>query len=243
MPHGGAISLRTSNVYLRAEAWHHLQPGRYVMLEVSDTGVGMDGETLGRIFQPFFTTKGRAGTGLGLSTVQRIVEQAGGVIRTRSEPGRGTTFTVCLPGAGRRHDQANARALPRRAGEGNETILLAEDEESVRRLLRHTLDAAGYQVLEAANGQEALRLFERHAGSIDLLLTDVIMPGMNGRELARQAQASSPGLKVIYMSGYTDDVLSIAGATGPGVAFLPKPLQLDTLSARIREVLDAPTVQ
>jgi hypothetical protein len=210
MPRGGSIGIRTANMELGADSWHRLPPGRYIMLEVSDNGAGMDPETLRQIFQPFFTTKNRGGTGLDLSTVHRIVEQAGGGIWARSEPGRGTTFTICLPrGAGRRDRRSPI------SGAGTETILLAEDEESVRRLLRHLLDASAYQVLEAADG----------------------------RELAQKALASKPGLKVIYMSGYTDDVLSNTDAPGPGMSFLRKPLKLDILSALIREVLDTPAVQ
>ncbi len=215
MPRGGSIGIRTANMELRADSWHRLPPGRYIMLEVSDNGAGMDPETLRQIFQPFFTTKNRGGTGLGLSTVHRIVEQAGGGIWARSEPGRGTTFTICLPRAEQDGEIADPQSLARAPGAGTETILLAEDEESVRRLLRHLLDASGYQVLEAADG----------------------------RELAQKALASKPGLKVIYMSGYTDDVLLNTDAPGPGMSFLRKPLKLDILSALIREVLDTPAVQ
>jgi signal transduction histidine kinase len=215
MPRGGSIGIRTANIELRADSWHRLPPGRYIMLEVSDNGAGMDPETLRQIFQPFFTTKNRGGTGLGLSTVHRIVEQAGGGIWARSEPGRGTTFTIGLPRAEQDGEIADPQSLARAPGAGTETILLAEDGESVRRLLRHLLDASGYQVLEAADG----------------------------RELAQKALASKPGLKVIYMSGYTDDVLSNTDAPGPGMSFLRKPLKLDILSALIREVLDTPAVQ
>lgn len=240
MPDGGSIRIRTANTQIRADSGRRLPPGPYVLLEVSDTGQGMDRETLRQIFQPFFTTKDRRGTGLGLSTVQNIVEQAGGEIRTRSEPGRGTTFAICLPRAEQPEEATDP--LPRAPGAGTETILLAEDEESVRKLLKHLLEAGGYKVIEAADGLDALHLFERHAGAIDLLLTDVIMPGLNGRDLAQKALASKPRLKVIYMSGYTDDVLSNTGALGPGVSFLRKPLKLDMLSALIREVLDTPPV-
>jgi signal transduction histidine kinase len=215
MPRGGSIGIRTANMELGADSWHRLPPGRYIMPEVSDNGAGMDPETLRQIFQPFFTTKNRGGTGPGLSTVHRIVEQAGGGIWARSEPGRGTTFTICLPRAEQDGEIADPQSLARAPGAGTETILLAEDEESVRRLLRHLLDASGYQVLEAADG----------------------------RELAQKALASKPGLKVIYMSGYTDDVLLNTDAPGPGMSFLRKPLKLDILSALIREVLDTPAVQ
>jgi len=240
MPRGGDIGIRTANMELRADAWPPLPPGPYVMLEIADNGCGMDPETLRQIFQPFFTTKDRAGTGLGLSTVHGIVEQAGGGIRARSDPDQGTVFTICLPRAARDAETADPHSPPRALGSGTETILLAEDEESVRKLLRHVLDASGYLVLEAADGRDALRVFEQHAAAIDLLLTDVIMPGLNGRELAQKALESKPALKVIYMSGYTDDALLNTGAVGPAMSFLRKPLKLDILSALIREVLDTP---
>ena len=238
MPRGGTIGIRTANMELHADSWHRLPAGRYVMLEIADTGCGMDPETQRQIFQPFFTTKESGGTGLGLSTVHGIVEQAGGGIQARSEPGHGTSFAMCLPRAARDGETADPDSLPRAPGKGTETILLAEDDEGVRQLLRYVLEASGYRVLEAADGRDALRLFEQHAGSIDLLLTDVIMPGLNGRELAEKALASKPGLKVICMSGYTDDPMLNAGAAGPGISVLRKPLKLDILSALIREVLD-----
>lgn len=240
MPRGGSIVLRTANIDLSTDSGRGLPPGPYVMLEISDNGAGMDRETLPRLFEPFFTTKHRGGTGLGLCTVHSIVEQAGGGIWAHSEPGQGTTFTLCLPRALPDDEIADPHSTARAPGAGTETILLAEDESSVRKLLKHLLESQGYRVFEAADGREALHLFEKDAGSIDLLLTDVIMPGLDGGELARKALASKPSLKVIYMSGYTDDVLSSADASGPGMLFLRKPIRLDILSARIREVLDGP---
>jgi two-component system cell cycle sensor histidine kinase/response regulator CckA len=239
MPRGGSIGIRTANVDLSADRGHGLPPGSYIMLEISDNGAGMDRETVRQIFKPFFTTKDRGGTGLGLSTVQSIVEQAGGGIWARSEPGQGATFTICLPRAGAENEIADPHSDARGPGAGTETILLAEDEGPVRKLLRHLLDANGYRVLEAADGCDALRLFEQYGDSIDLLLTDIIMPGLNGRELARRVLAAKPGVKVVYMSGYTDDVLLNTDAPGPGMAFLRKPLKLDNLSAVIRDALDA----
>jgi CheY-like chemotaxis protein len=239
MPLGGVIAMRTANMQLRVDSWHGLPQGRYVMLEISDTGTGMDPETLRHIFQPFFSTKGSRGTGLGLSTVQRIIADAGGEIWARSQPDHGTTFTICLPRAEDNPAASDNDSGPRPTTLGQGTILLAEDEESVRKLLRHILDASGYRVIEAADGVEAWRLFEQNAGEIDLLLTDIIMPGMHGRELFQRAQAAKPGLKVIYMSGYTDDVLFNMGPIGPDVSFLAKPLKLDLLSSMIREVLDS----
>jgi len=236
MPGGGQITIRTTNLEHKADASRELPAGRYVMLTLTDTGNGMDPETLGHLFQPFFTTKqaGR-GTGLGMSTVYGIVKQAGGDIQVCSEPGQGTTFTICLPRAGEAHEMAEPRSSAHAAG--TETILLAEDEESVRKLIKHVLSARGYQVLDAADGSDAWRVFEQHSGPIDLLLTDVVMPRMNGRELAQKALQSKPKLKVIYMSGYTD-MLGGTGAIASGMAFLRKPLMPDVLAGSIREVLD-----
>jgi two-component system cell cycle sensor histidine kinase/response regulator CckA len=227
MPRGGSISLRTAN------------RGKFVALEVADTGCGMDPKTLRQIFKPFFTRK-PAGTGLGLNNVRGIVQQMGGDIQVRSEPGQGATFVVCMPRADRGGEINPTDSLRRSPGTNSETILLVEDEESVRKLLKHLLSVTGYHVLEAKDGSEALDIFQQHSASVDLLLTDVMMPGMNGRELAEEAMAIKPELKVIYMSGYTDDVLSNAGSPGPGMSFLRKPLKLDVLSTMIREMLDAP---
>jgi len=228
MPRGGSISLRTAN------------RGKFVALEVADTGCGMDSKTLRQIFKPFFTTRKPAGTGLGLNNVHGIVQQMGGDIQVRSEPGQGATFVVCMPRAERSSEINLTDPLRRLPGVNSETILLVEDEESVRKLLKHLLSVTGYQVLEAKDGGEALDIFQQNSASVDLLLTDVMMPGMNGRELAEEAMAIKPELKVIYMSGYTDDVLSNAGSPGPGMSFLRKPLKLDVLSTMIREMLDAP---
>ena len=241
MPRGGRISVGTANLELQPDPARELPAGRYVMLTLSDTGQGMDADTLDHLFEPFFTTKGPGkGTGLGLSTVYAIVKQSGGDIRVRSEPGKGTTFTICLPRSEGSDETPELSAPTRAAAAGTETILLAEDEDSVRKLIKHVLTSRGYRVLDAVGGSEALRIFQHHSGPIHLLLTDVIMPGMSGRELAQKVLECSPGLKVIYMSGYTDDMLMSTGALGPGKSFLRKPLRADVLAGRVREVLDGP---
>ncbi|MFN7993864.1 MAG: ATP-binding protein [Bryobacteraceae bacterium] len=240
MPGGGRITIRTANIDL-ADARAELTPGRYVTLSMTDTGHGMDEATSGRVFQPFFTTKkAGSGTGLGLSTVYGIVKDAHGDIWVDSTPGKGTTFTVCLPRAGDAFGGLDSIPLVRQSRAGSETILLAEDEESVRKLMKHLLTARGYTVLDAVNGLEALNLFELEPDRIDLLLTDMVMPGMTGRDLAQKVLERKPNLRVIYMSGYTDDMLTSTGALGPGMSFLRKPLRPDVLLSRIREVLDAP---
>jgi two-component system, cell cycle sensor histidine kinase and response regulator CckA len=239
MPRGGEINIRTANLELDQDGTHTLPPGHYVTLGVEDTGHGMDPETLSHLFQPFFTTKepGR-GTGLGLSTVYGIVKQSDGDVWVRSEPGKGTVVTVCLPRAGESGETAEPSDRTLAAGAGTETILVAEDEESVRRFIKHLLAGRGYHVLEAVNGSDALRFFGERSVAIDLLLTDLVMPGMNGRELAQKALACRPDLKVIYMSGYSDDMLLTTAALGPDMSFLRKPLTPDVLATRIREVLD-----
>ena len=228
MPEGGTLTIETENTGERA-----------VRLSVVDTGVGIDAETRGHLFEPFFTTKQRGkGTGLGLSTVYGIVKQHGGEIRVESRPGAGARFDILLPAVDEREDQA-ASASPSRAGaRGSETVLLVEDEAGVRQLARDVLRSSGYRVIEADCGPEALRLAEGESGRIDLLLTDMIMPLMSGRELAGRILDMRPGTRVIYMSGYTDDVIAYHGEVGPEADFLQKPFGTDVLARKVREVLD-----
>ena len=240
MPEGGKITVQSSEVTVRQNFREHrfIQPGRYVVLSVSDTGHGMDKETQSRIFEPFFTTKEKGkGTGLGLSTVYGIVKQSGGYVFPQSEPGAGTTFYIYLP----RVEESPEEMAPPKSQEnekgGCETVLLVEDEASVRELVRETLAARGYKVLEAENGESGLRVADAHGDGIDILITDVVMPGMGGRELAKRLLQIRPNLAVLYLSGYTEDTILHQGALGPGTAFLQKPFTLQNLARKVREVL------
>ena len=245
MPKGGTITLRTSDIRLDAEArreYGSIRPGPYVMISVSDTGCGMDSETQSRVFEPFFTTKEKGkGTGLGLSTVYGIIKQISGYVFVQSEPGRGSTFTIYLP---RVEEAAESNARPQgdaRAVGGNETILLVEDEESVRQLVSETLTAKGYRVLEAERGEAALKMASEAKEPIHLLITDVIMPGIGGRELAQKLCASAPALKVLFLSGYTEDAIVHEGVLEPGTAFLQKPFTLQVLVRKVKETLSSAT--
>jgi CheY-like chemotaxis protein len=215
--------------------------GDHVKLTVTDNGVGMDGATLSQVFEPFFTTKGPGqGTGLGLATVYGIVKQHEGYITVDSSPGRGTTFTIYLPCAIEAAVEEETTSTAEPAGRGTETILLVEDESEVRSLAGEILQASGYTVLQAGNAAEALEVSKRHQGTIDLLVTDVVMPQMSGRELAERLVALGPTMKVLYMSGYTDDAIVHHGILDPGIVLLQKPFAPDTLVKQIRSVLDSP---
>jgi two-component system, cell cycle sensor histidine kinase and response regulator CckA len=239
MPHGGRLTIETANVELDPSYAHKrigVQPGSYVMTAISDSGIGMDEATQSRIFEPFFTTKPSGkGTGLGLSIVYGIVKQSGGEIWLYSEPGKGTTFKIYLP--------PTAGAVDEAAGEleldapGTGTVLVVEDEEPVRSLIRRSLEGAGYEVLEAASADEALRVSQARAGTIDLMITDVIMPGRSGRELAKALESARPGMRVLYISGYTDTIIQ-HGVLEEGIAFLAKPFTPRSLVRKVRAVLE-----
>jgi PAS domain S-box-containing protein len=245
MPRGGILTIETVNADLDAEyVAHHapVTPGRYVMLAASDNGVGMDIETQRRVFEPFFTTKPEGqGTGLGLATVYGIVKQSEGFVWVYSEPGHGTTFKIYLPRIEGSADAATPSAPLEVTTGGHETILLAEDNSALRGVIRENLAELGYTILLAADGEEALSLAVSHDGSIELLLTDVVMPRFGGGELARRLLLSRPELRVIYMSGYTDGSISHHGVLEEGVVLLMKPFTRDQLARSVRETLDRPS--
>jgi len=240
MPKGGRLLIETENIYLDKDyVSQHIEivPGPFIKMTVTDTGKGIDEQTRKRIFDPFFTTKeiGK-GTGLGLSTVYGIVKQSGGDIMVYSEIGHGTTFKIYLP----RVDEDVAAPIPTVEDEnysGTETVLLVEDEEIVRNLVREILKNFGYKVLEAAEGNEALSVCQTYPDTIHLLLTDTIMPGMGGIELKARIIKLRPEIKLLFMSGYTDDSLTVGGVLDPKIAFIEKPFTPDSLVRKIREVL------
>jgi len=241
MPKGGVLTVETANVWLdEGYVGRHVavKPGPYVLLAVSDNGSGMDQATLSRLFEPFFTTKGAGrGTGLGLSTVFGIVKQSGGTVDVYSEPETGTSVKVYLP----RIDQPEAleaESLTKQVSRGHETILLVEDDEMVRTLVRETLVRVGYTVLDGTDPLDARRISENYAGPIQLLITDVVMPKVSGRELAAQIVRRRPHIKVLYMSGYTDNAVLNSGILQKEVAFLQKPFTPAALTEKVREVLE-----
>jgi two-component system cell cycle sensor histidine kinase/response regulator CckA len=247
MPDGGTLTIRTKNATLeKTDAVWAIRPGRYAMLSVSDTGHGMDTVTQARVFEPFFTTKPQGhGTGLGLAMVYGIVKQSGGHVWVESAPGQGTTFTTYLPQLPEVEAGAASRPAPRAPGDprrpgtrtGGETVLLVDDEEAVRSSTGRALERAGYTVIPATDGADALRLFTEHDGAIDLVVTDVVMPGLSGRELVGRLRIMSPELPVLFVSGYTEEGVHKQGVLEPGTAYLEKPFAPETLLRKMREAL------
>jgi CheY-like chemotaxis protein len=247
MPMGGRLTIETINVEL-AENWGrdiiNAKPGPYVMIAMTDSGAGMDEATKARVFEPFFTTKEQGkGTGLGLSTAYGIVKQSDGYISVYSEVGIGSTFKVYLPRMDSRRDSGAISAAVPATDRGTETVLLVEDEEGVRKLVQGILVRQGYNVLEATSGEEALEVMHEHTGKIDLLLSDVVLVGMSGRELSERMRIQMPTLRVIYMSGYTDDAIVRHGVLTESAEFLQKPFSSDILLRKVRAVLEKRQMQ
>jgi nitrogen-specific signal transduction histidine kinase len=242
MPSGGKLTIETANVELDEEyARNHadVTPGHYVMLSVSDTGVGMTQEVKEHVFEPFFTTKETGkGTGLGLSTVYGIIKQSEGNIWVYSEPGKGTTFKIYLPRVDEPPEKIVEKVKSLDLPRGSETVLVVEDDEEVRKLAVQVLKNQGYKVLEASQGVEAFLICDEHKGSIHLLLADVVMPKMSGRELADRVAELRPGIKVLYMSGYTDNAIVHHGVLEKGVNYIQKPFTVEGLAWKVREVLN-----
>jgi len=242
MPEGGKLTIETANVefdeeYIREHPM--VKAGPYSMLAISDNGIGMDAATRSHIFEPFFTTKEKGkGTGLGLSTVYGIVKQSNGFIWIYSEPGTGTTFKIYFPRIEGEITKVAGESKPNDDFRGFETVLIVEDEKAVRALAARILHERGYNVLEASDGKEALRIVGEYAGKIDLIITDVVMPGMSGRELVSKIEVLHPGIKTLYISGYTDDVIVHHGILDSNVAFLQKPFTNESLARKVREVMN-----
>ena len=247
MPRGGKLTIETANVefddsYSRAPVV--LMPGRYVMLAVTDNGCGMDADTQAHIFEPFYTTKEKGkGTGLGLATVYGIVKQSGGYVWVYSEIGRGTTFKIYLPSVEEEVAPLEIRKAPASLPRGTETVLLVEDEEGVRELAKEYLESCGYKVLVAQNGQAAIDLVSKHSGPIDLIMTDIVMPGLSGSDLAKKVQSLRPDIRVVYMSGYTDQAIIHHGILSSDVLLLQKPFTMSTLAHKLREALSAKRIK
>jgi hypothetical protein len=245
MPQGGKLTIETANVELGepyALSHNGVTPGHYVLLAVSDIGTGIEADVLPHVFEPFFTTKAQGkGTGLGLSIVYSIVHQSGGHIWVYSEPGKGTTFKIYLPVAEQAEPVSQPAPVSVPTQQGSGIILLVEDQEAVREMLTKALTVRGYTVFDAAGGEEAIRLVAGHHGPIDLLITDVVMPQVSGRELAERLTAEHPGMRVLFMSGFADRAIVHHGMLSPGINYLQKPFPLSELARKVQEILKGPS--